>query len=263
MSVYSQLTRYSASIFFDFSAAGTKYQNTGKTVTVVDGDPVAVLVGTGYGSSTADAVRSTADANRPVYRANFSSSGYPALQFDGTDDLMLISSTGAPSGTTLLRFLLMAVHPTSVTGARTIFSRASDIPSQVYFSGANFEVQNPTYTASNASAIGRTVVGLLIDGSGTKPTSVTVTGCGGAARKISATSGGSGSFSFGGYVSGVNLFAGGIHQLIYGTLPAATSLIEFTQILNALSQDWGMGDVPLSTGTAGFTGLSGVGRLGT
>jgi hypothetical protein len=249
MTVYSELTRYSASIFFDFSAAGTKYQNTGKTVSVADGDPVAVLVGTGYGSSTADAVRSTADANRPVYRANFSASGYPALQFDGTDDLMLMSATGAPSGTSSLRFLLAAVHATSTSGARTIFSRASDIPSQVYLSSANLECQNPTFTATNASATGRFVLGLLIDGSATKPTSMVTTGCGGAARKISATSGGSGSFSFGGYVSGVNLFAGGISQVIYGTMPSTATLLEFHQIANALSQDWGMGDVPLSIGS--------------
>lgn len=70
----------------DSRLPGTLWSDTGKTTLVSNGGTVAVWTPSG-GSITDDTTQSTA-ANRPTYRANYSSSGYPGVEFDGSNDLM-------------------------------------------------------------------------------------------------------------------------------------------------------------------------------
>ena len=71
------------------SLPGTLWADTGKTVAITDGTGVAAVV-PAAGSITTDAQQATS-GSRPTYRANYSSSGYPALEFDGTADHLAIS----------------------------------------------------------------------------------------------------------------------------------------------------------------------------
>jgi hypothetical protein len=252
MPVYDALSDYSGSIFFDFAAdAGSYWQETAKTTPAGNGDPVGAIVGTGQGSSSADALRSASDANRPVYRSNYNSSGYPAFEFDGTNDLMLVDSTGAPSGTSASRFLLMAIDIGSTSGNRSVFSRASDIMSQIYFSSGTFYNQGPNIALGANVSTGRTIVAYMIEPTGVNPNLLSFGRMGMFQIKASHTPSASGNFSFGGFVTGVNHFQGGIHQILYGTLPAATTPIQFLQIANTLGEDWGIADDPIATGGGG------------
>lgn len=63
----------------DAGTIGTMWSDTGKTTQVADGDTVAVW-SPASGSITTDAIQSTA-GSRPTYRANYASSGKPAVEF--------------------------------------------------------------------------------------------------------------------------------------------------------------------------------------
>jgi hypothetical protein len=63
----------------DAGTIGTMWSDTGKTTQVADGGTVAVW-SPASGSITTDAIQSTA-GSRPTYRANYASSGKPAVEF--------------------------------------------------------------------------------------------------------------------------------------------------------------------------------------
>lgn len=63
----------------DAGTIGTLWSDTGKTTQVADGGTVAVW-SPAAGSITTDAIQSTA-GSRPTYRANYASSGKPAVEF--------------------------------------------------------------------------------------------------------------------------------------------------------------------------------------
>lgn len=73
----------------DSSDPSKLFADTAKTTPITDGGGGAAVVSAG-GSITTDALQSTS-GSRPTYRANYSSSGYPALEFDGTADYLSIA----------------------------------------------------------------------------------------------------------------------------------------------------------------------------
>ncbi len=77
----------------DSNVIGTMFSDTGKTTQITDGGAVAAWTAPN-GSVTTDCLQSTL-ANRPLYRANYSSSGYPAVEFDGSNDAMSIVHSAA------------------------------------------------------------------------------------------------------------------------------------------------------------------------
>ena len=72
----------------------TIYEDTGGTDQAEDGDAVAAWRSTANGTLSLLTTQSTA-ANRPLYRANYASSGYPAIEFDGSNDGLLIPHNAA------------------------------------------------------------------------------------------------------------------------------------------------------------------------
>ena len=73
----------------DSSLPATLFADTSKTVAITDGTGAAAVVSAG-GTISTDALQSTS-GSRPTYRANYSGSGYPALEFDGTADHLAIA----------------------------------------------------------------------------------------------------------------------------------------------------------------------------
>ena len=72
----------------DSLLSATLFADTAKTTPITDGTGVAASVSSG--SITTDALQSTA-GSRPTYRANYSSSGYPGLQFDGSSSCLSVA----------------------------------------------------------------------------------------------------------------------------------------------------------------------------
>lgn len=265
MSVYSVLSNAGASVFFDFSASsGDLWQDQPKSVAAGDGDPVGVWVGTGQGSSPADAVRASTDLNRPIFRSDYESSGYPALEFDGSNDLMLIDPAGAPADAAAKWFLCAVDHNSG--GNQAIFSRASYRPQQAFFNAATVAVQNfgGSNLVANATFNGRFVYGFAIDPGGTNQNSQICPGLCFSGKLGTASGTGSGNFSMGGYVTNVNNWNGAIHQWMFGS--GTLEPRELLEAAEALADTWGCvgGFTRTSGGSSGFTGIRGVTqRLGT
>lgn len=83
----------------------TIYEDTGGTDAAEDGDAVASWRSTANGALSLLANQST-PLNRPIYRANYASSGYPAIEFDGSNDGLLIPHNAALSITNQTVFIV-------------------------------------------------------------------------------------------------------------------------------------------------------------
>jgi hypothetical protein len=76
---------------FDASDSSSIFEDTGGTDAAEDGDTVKCWKPSSLASLPGNATEAT---NGPTYRANYDGSGYPALQFDGVNDLLTRTSTG-------------------------------------------------------------------------------------------------------------------------------------------------------------------------
>tara|TARA_R110000868_G_scaffold189551_1_gene432576 strand:+ start:362 stop:1153 length:792 start_codon:yes stop_codon:yes gene_type:complete len=74
----------------DASVAGSLWADDAKTTAATDGGVVAVWSPNASGSVTTDAIQTT-NTKRPLYRSNYSSSGYAAIEFDGSNDLLTVA----------------------------------------------------------------------------------------------------------------------------------------------------------------------------
>lgn len=70
----------------DSSKPGTLWSDTGKTSAATNGGSVAAW-SPNAGSISTDFLQSTS-GSRPIYRTDYNSSGYPAIEFDGSNDFM-------------------------------------------------------------------------------------------------------------------------------------------------------------------------------
>lgn len=69
----------------DALAASSLWADDAKTTPASDGGVVAVWSPNSFSSVTTDALQ-TSNTKRPLYRSNYVSSGYPAIEFDGSND---------------------------------------------------------------------------------------------------------------------------------------------------------------------------------
>lgn len=105
-------------LHYDVSDASKLFTDTGGTSAAADGNEVKCIKPQ---SSAALAVNLT-NATGPAYRTNYSSSGYPALEFDGTNDALFQATTGLTAG----RFyMLIAFHRPSAAGLRVQWFRGT------------------------------------------------------------------------------------------------------------------------------------------
>lgn len=89
----------------DAAAIATLFSDTAKTTQMANGGSVAAWTAPN-GSITTDAVQSTS-ASRPTYRSNYASSGYAAVEFDGTDDAMSVAHSVAWNNSIVDMFLVL------------------------------------------------------------------------------------------------------------------------------------------------------------
>jgi len=79
---------------------GKLWSDAGKTTNATNGGAVAA-VEIDAGTTSVDMVQGTG-ANQPIYRTNYNSTGFPALEFDGSNDVMSIAHNAAWNPTELL-----------------------------------------------------------------------------------------------------------------------------------------------------------------
>jgi hypothetical protein len=243
----------------DSSLPSTLFADAAKTVPITDGTGVAAAVSAG-GSIATDALQSTS-GSRPTYRANYSSSGYSALEFDGTADHFAIAHSAAWNVSILDVFAVLTL--TSSSGSRGVISKWSNTSWSdgwgIAVDGGNFRFGAPNYTNAAARYTGGTRMLLhvhfenagnggqfgLYYGGG-------VTGAGPQNNSASVFIGRadpSGAFYMAGAINEICFFGGG---------ETDQAIVDTKQMLRA---KWGLASV--AAGVTGFTGLSGVGRLGT
>lgn len=140
----------------DSSDTTKLFADTAKTTPITDGTGVAAVVPAG-GSITTDALQSTS-GSRPTYRANYSSSGYSALEFDGTADHLAIAHSSDWNVSILDVFAVLTL--TSNSGSRGIISKWSNGSWNdawgIAIDTSRFQFGAPAYTNCNCKYTGST-----------------------------------------------------------------------------------------------------------
>jgi hypothetical protein len=227
----------------DASVIGTMFSDTGKTTQVTNGGTVAAWTAPS-GSITTDALQSTS-GNRPTYRSNYSSSGYAAVEFDGTNDMLSVSHSSGWNVSVIDVFLVMlcgAAEVGSFRGLITKFSSTSWTSAwgTTYSDGA-LSFGAPSYLNVTCKAVvgSRLLMHVHFEAN-----------CNGAAQGHSTYGGstvGAGptnttaSVFVGGAFGGNNPFSGAIHELrVYGGGETNQTLVD---VKNALASKWGLASV--------------------
>lgn len=135
----------------DSSVIETMFSDMSKTAQITNGGGVAAWAGPN-GSITTDALQSTA-GNRPTYRSNYSSSGYPAIEFDGANDCLSVAHSSGWNVSILDVFLVLT--PSSSAGDRGILTKFSNNAWSdawgIVFSASRFYAGAPAYTSITAT----------------------------------------------------------------------------------------------------------------
>ena len=249
-------------LHYDASDAASLFTDTGGTTPAADGNEVKCITP----QSDASLQVNLTNANGPTYRANYASSGYAALQFDGVNDALVQATTGLAS----TRFFVVAAF-TPISTVGTIWNRGATVANmcRLYWNGTSsyiFQSLGGTNDVNaSATLVSGKIVASCVIGSGHTEIDVLGPSFGVQNHTISASIAQNfnlGVSNFSGFTQYGN-FA--FHELL---LIAGTC--EWGQVVRAskiLRNKWGIADpnaLPQKAGgTSGFTGLSGVGRLGT
>jgi hypothetical protein len=134
----------------DASDTATLFADTGKTTAITDGTGVAAWTPKA-GAVATDALQSVS-ANRPTYRANYASTGYAGVDFDGSNDFMTVAHSSGWDDTTAYEIVAVVYLASAVgTGFRMILQKTNT--SSWANNGLHFAHQNsgisggsPTYT---------------------------------------------------------------------------------------------------------------------
>lgn len=132
----------------DASDTATMWSDTGKTTQITDGTAVATWAPKA-GAVTTDAVQSTL-ANRPTYRASYLSSGYAAVEFDGSNDFMTIAHSSGWDSTTAYEIVAVVHLPVSA-GASTFRVILQKTNTTGWTNGLHFVHHNNTISGGSPS----------------------------------------------------------------------------------------------------------------
>lgn len=264
MTIYSEL---GSSLMLEWAAdePTTIYEDTGGTDQAEDADSVASWRSTANGSLSLLATQSTS-GSRPIYRANYASSGYPAIEFDGTDDGLLIPHNAALSITNQTIFIVAKAD--TILNWRMLVSKLS---SGSWAQGLHIATYGSTLltlgldAAQNASinpgTTSRFVAAYRYDGANGRgwlnDSQITSAARSGVVTGHTANGG----IGNGGAAGGNYPWDGGIQHILWCSGSCPRSAVDY--VVNALGDRWGISIEDPASGTSGFTGLSGVGRLGT
>lgn len=118
-------------LHYDASDSSKLFTDTGGTSAAADGNEVKCI----KASADAAITGAATGTNGPTYRANYASSGYAALEFDGVNDRLGISG----GGLTVADFMVLCC-----------FTRISGSASTVWFRGSTIaNIVRQLYTADN------------------------------------------------------------------------------------------------------------------
>ena len=109
---YQDLFSTDILLHYDASAASTIFEDTGGTDAAEDGDVVKCLKPTSISALSAALTEAT---NGPAYRANYASSGYAALEFDGTNDILGNTAAGLSAVRFFVLYCVTIISGTSGT----------------------------------------------------------------------------------------------------------------------------------------------------
>ncbi len=264
MTIYSTL---GSSLLLEWAAdePTTIYEDTGGTDAAEDGDGVASWRSTANGSLSLLATQSTS-GSRPIYRSNYASSGYPAIEFDGTDDGLLIPHNAGMSITNQTIFIVAKAD--TVSAYRMLLSKVGN-------GGWTTGLAATTINGTNLSTyVNGTAYGTLKPGSNrfifvfrydgslirlwrndAEIQSLDLVG----SVTANTSNGGIGN---GGQSGGNYPWDGPIQHIVWCNGSYSRAAIDY--VVNALGDRWGISIENPPSGTSGFTGLSGLsGRLGT
>lgn len=133
----------------DASDITTLFSDAGKTTQVTDGGSVYCWAPKSGSAVTTDAVQATA-LNRPTYRANYSSTGLPGVEFDGSNDLLGVAHSSGWNTTSIVEIMAVVyADVTSVGAFRPVITKASTGSWNDTFhltqSNGNWMFGSPTY----------------------------------------------------------------------------------------------------------------------
>ena len=252
-------------LHYDASDSSKLFTDTGGTSAASDGNEVKCI----KASSDASITTAATGTNGPTYRANYSSSGYPALEFDGVNDRLGVSGVGL----TIADFMVVCCF-TRISGtASTVWYRGNNIANvirQLYTGDTGHQIQYGIASSYAGPTITTSVTGRNVWASAlrTGQTELNVLGLCNGLR--STPYGGTLADAF--YIGAGE--SSGILQpanMAFNEILVIGSTCEWGQVIRAakiMRNKWGITDpnaLPqaASGGVTGFTGLSGVGRLGT
>lgn len=105
----------------DALAASSLWADNAKTMAASNGGVVAVWSPNAASAVTTDAIQ-TSNTKRPLYRSNYASSGYPAVEFDGSNDELQCAHSASFSASVYDVFLV--ITPVAVgSGDKLIFGK--------------------------------------------------------------------------------------------------------------------------------------------
>lgn len=107
----------------DVSDANSMFSDTSKTTPIVNAATVAAMVPVSGSLVAIDCLQSTAN-KRPLYHSNYSSSGYPGLQFDGTNDELTVVHDAGFVATSYDFFAVVTM--VSITGQKIIAAKLTN-----------------------------------------------------------------------------------------------------------------------------------------
>lgn len=107
----------------DALAASSLWADDAKTTAASNGGVVAVWSPNASSAVTTDALQ-TSNTKRPLYRSNYSSSGYPAVEFDGSNDELQCAHSTSFSASVYDLFLV--ITPVNTTGEVFFFGKVTN-----------------------------------------------------------------------------------------------------------------------------------------
>lgn len=107
----------------DALAPTSLWADDAKTTAATNGSVVAVWSPNALSSVTTDAIQ-TSNTKRPLYRTNYSSSGYPAVEFDGSNDELQCAHSASFSASVYDVFFVLT--PVAVSNDRLILTKLTN-----------------------------------------------------------------------------------------------------------------------------------------
>lgn len=138
----------------DASDSSKLFTDTGGTSAASDGNEVKCL----KQSSDASITTAFTGTNGPTYRANYSSSGYPALEFDGVNDRLGVSGAGL----TVSDFMVLVCFTRISGSASTVWYRGNNIANivrQLYSSDSGHQLQYGIASSYGGPTLSATITG--------------------------------------------------------------------------------------------------------